>query len=119
MKLRWSVAVDVTSDADRRRDGEAGTPVSRELGFCPCCGYRTLSPGEPGSHEVCPVCGWLDDPVGFHNPQAHSTYNHVSLAEARENVREYGSCLPGVLAGAAESDQDRDPNYPYDDAGDG
>lgn len=94
----------------------AGNPVSRELGFCPCCGYRTLSPGSPGSMEVCPLCGWLDDPVAFHNPGAHSRYNHVSLAEARENVREHGTCLPwsvAATAAAAAPERDRDPNYPY------
>ena len=40
-----------------RAGGDGSSPVSRELGFCPCCGYRTLSPGQPGSYEVCEICG--------------------------------------------------------------
>jgi hypothetical protein len=32
-----------------------GNPAARELGYCPCCGYRTLPEEQPGSYEVCPV----------------------------------------------------------------
>lgn len=101
---------------DPRPDDAGGDPVSRELGFCPCCGYRTLDPGPPGSYEVCEVCGWLDDLVGFYHPGTQSDYNHVSLARARENVREYGACLPDVVESPRRStdDDERDPNYPYD-----
>jgi hypothetical protein len=95
--------------SDQRR------PVSRELGFCPCCGYRTLSPGAPGSYEVCPVCYWLDDLFGFHYPGAESDYNHVSLREARENVREHGACRSDVVDRTRDPDgRERDPNWPYD-----
>ena len=103
---------------DPRPDEADGNPVSRELGFCPCCGYRALSPGAPGSYEVCEICGWLDDLVGFYHPETQSDYNYVSLAQARANVREYGACLPGVAAStrAPTDDDERDPNYPYDEA---
>ena len=104
------------ADSGPRGRGEAGSPVSRELGYCPCCGYRTLSPDEPGSYEVCEICGWVDDLVGFYHPEAQSDYNHVSLSEARENVREGGTILPGMASDTrepGESDQ-RDPNYPYE-----
>lgn len=99
-----------------RRDQAAGNPVSRELGFCPCCGYRTLTPSQPGSYEVCGICGWLDDLVGFYHPKAQSDYNHVSLSDARENVDEYGACLPGLDGETREPDDgdERDPNYPYE-----
>ncbi|WP_254839561.1 CPCC family cysteine-rich protein [Natronomonas marina] len=105
--------------ADRggpRRNDRDGNPVSRELGFCPCCGYRTLSPSQPGSYEVCEICGWLDDLVGFYHPETQSDYNHVSLSAARENVAEYGACLPGVAAETRDPDDgdERDPNYPYE-----
>lgn len=104
------------ADGDPIRDDRAGSPVSRERGFCPCCGYRTLSPAEPGSYEVCEICGWVDDLVGFYHPEAQSDYNHVSLAEARENVRTVGACLPGLDGDTrAPSERDeRDPNYPYE-----
>jgi hypothetical protein len=99
-----------------RAGGDGSSPVSRELGFCPCCGYRTLSPGQPGSYEVCEICGWLDDLVGFYHPETQSDYNHVSLSQARQNVAEYGACLPGVDEETREPrpDDERDPNYPYE-----
>ena len=98
----------------RPGEGRGGSPVSRELGFCPCCGYRTLTPGRPGSYEVCDVCGWLDDLVGFHYPDTESDYNHVSLREARENVRTFGACAPDAVETTREPTTKRDPNYPYD-----
>ena len=54
--------------------------------------------------------------MGFYHPEAQSDYNHVSLSEARENVAEYGACLPGVVAETRQpTDEDeRDPNYPYE-----
>jgi hypothetical protein len=99
-----------------RRNDRAGNPVSRELGFCPCCGYRTLEPSQPGSYEVCEICGWLDDLVGFYHPETQSDYNHVSLSEARENVREHGTCLPGMADSTRRpGGEERDPNYPYEE----
>ena len=87
--------------------------MSRELGFCPCCGYRTLSPDQPGSYEVCPVCGWLDDLVGFQYPAAESDYNHVSLERARENFERCGACRPELVDRTRDPDGERDPNHPY------
>lgn len=97
----------------RSRSGDSS--VSRELGFCPCCGYRTLSPGPPGSYEVCPVCFWLDDLVGFHYPDSESDYNYVSLRTARENFRACGACTPDAVDRTrSPAGDERDPNYPYD-----
>lgn len=91
-----------------------GNPAARELGYCPCCGYRTLPEGRPGSYEVCPVCDWLDDPLQFGDEEFVSDTNHVTLAEARENVRKFGACEPDA-AGETEDpgDRERDPNWPY------
>lgn len=101
-----------TGDPRQYRDD---SPVSRERGFCPCCGYRTLVPGRPGSYEVCPVCYWLDDLVGFYHPDAESDYNHVSLREARVNFRACGACTPAVADRTRDPlGEDRDPNHPYD-----
>ncbi len=96
-----------------QRSDRDGSPVSRELGCCPCCGYRTLSPGRPGSYETCPVCGWLDDMYGFYYPNAESDYNYVSLVEARENVARFGACAPDAVEETREPDEPRDPNHPY------
>jgi len=91
-----------------------GNPASRELGFCPCCGYRTLPEGQPGSYEVCPVCHWLDDPVQFGDDEYVSDTNHVSLQEARANFAEYGARTPDEADQTeAPDDTPRDPNWPY------
>jgi isopentenyldiphosphate isomerase len=93
-----------------------GNPASRELGFCPCCGYRTLSADQPGSYEICPVCDWMDDPVQFHNDDYVGDTNHVSLATARENFTEHGACAPEAVPDTRDpaNDEERDPNWPYD-----
>ncbi|WP_225333020.1 CPCC family cysteine-rich protein [Halomicrobium urmianum] len=93
-----------------------GNPASRELGFCPCCGYRTLPRCPPGSYAVCPVCQWLDDPVQFGDPEYVSDTNHVSLVQARANFREHGACVPDAVEEAGPpGDAERDPNWPYDE----
>ena len=98
----------------RPRSGDS--PVSRELGFCPCCGYRTLPEGQPGSYEVCSVCHWLDDPVQFGDDEYVSDTNHVSLQEARANFAEHGACTPDEADETdAPGDTPRDPNWPYDE----
>jgi hypothetical protein len=94
-----------------------GNPASRELGFCPCCGYQSLPEDQPGSYEVCPVCDWMDDPVQFHNPAYVGDTNHVSLTEARENFEEHGACTPGAAPDTRDprDDERRDPNWPYEE----
>lgn len=95
----------------------AGNPASRELGFCPCCGYQTLPEAQPGSYEVCPVCDWIDDPVQFHNLSYVGDTNHVSLSEARQNFAEHGACSPDAVPDTRDpaQEEDRDPNWPYPD----
>ena len=47
--------------------------------------------------------------------QASST-RRPSLSTGRENVAEYGACLPGVVGETREptDGDERDPNYPYE-----
>lgn len=93
-----------------------GNPAARELGFCPCCGYRTLPKGQPGSDEVCPVCHWQDDPSQFGDVDCVSDANPVSLSEARSNFEEHGACTPDEAdETVAPDDRARDPNWPYED----
>ena len=58
---------------------------------CPCCHYPTLT--ERGGYEICPLCWWEDD--GQDDPHANEVWggpNHdYSLAEARENFKQYRS----------------------------
>jgi hypothetical protein len=91
-----------------------GNPASRELGYCPCCGYQTLPQGKPGSYDVCSVCHWTDDPTQFRDPEFVSDANHVSLTEARENFRSHGACDAAFVEKTTDPDGlGRDPNWPY------
>lgn len=90
-----------------------GNPAARELGYCPCCGYLTLSPAQPGSYEVCPVCYWMDDPIQFADEQFVSDTNHVSLERARENFEQIGAASETVLDETRDPEEQRDPNWPY------
>ncbi|MCT4713480.1 hypothetical protein MUA01_00480 [Enterobacteriaceae bacterium H18W14] len=49
---------------------------------CPCCGNRTID--ELGCYEICPVCGWEDDPVQSADPDFSGGANSPSLNEARQ-----------------------------------
>lgn len=68
---RWD-AVDV-------RSGIEGTFL------CPVC--ATPVAGGPGDYEICPACGWEDDPVSRDDPNATGGANAMSLTEARRAWR--------------------------------
>ncbi|WP_410816711.1 CPCC family cysteine-rich protein [Micromonospora sp. 050-3] len=51
---------------------------------CVCCGYRTLSE-PPGSHEICPVCGWEDDVYQLRWPYQAVGANDRSLFDAQRS----------------------------------
>ncbi len=75
---------------------------------CPCCGCATLESRKP-EYEVCPVCGWEDDPVQRRDPDFAGGANRLSLNESRANYLRIGACeerlLPFVRAPyATESD---------------
>ncbi len=74
-----------------------GKTVADELVPCPCC--ATLALGEEAAYEVCPTCGWEDDPVQREQPDYAGGANGVSLHEARKNWREYGQAFPPSEAG--------------------
>ena len=58
---------------------------------CPCCGFLTLA--EPsGSHDICAVCGWEDDPVQLRHPGMAGGANRRSLCDAQ---RAGGWAAPG------------------------
>ena len=48
---------------------------------CLCCGSHTI--GERGVFEVCPVCGWEDDPVQAGDPDFAGGANKQSLNQAK------------------------------------
>lgn len=49
---------------------------------CPCCESKTIQ--EPGCYEICPNCGWEDDPVQSKNSNFSGGANKLSLFEARK-----------------------------------
>ncbi|MDR7873986.1 hypothetical protein HB991_18625 [Yersinia mollaretii] len=48
---------------------------------CPCCGEAVID--EPGCYEICPVCGWEDDPVQSTDPDYEGGANKMSLKSAQ------------------------------------
>lgn len=62
---------------------------------CPCCGFLVFSE-PPGSHEICDICGWEDDPVQLRFPGLRGGANACSLAECQ--ARALASLDPSALA---------------------
>ncbi|WP_081748841.1 CPCC family cysteine-rich protein [Nocardiopsis sp. CNT312] len=54
---------------------------------CPCCGFR-VHEDPPGSHMICPVCDWEDDPVQLRWPRMPGGANKASLYEAQRIFKE-------------------------------
>ncbi len=54
--------------------------------LCPVCGMYHFS--EPGSYEICPVCGWEDDKVQREDPDFAGGANKLSLNEAKKAYEE-------------------------------
>ncbi|NKJ48094.1 hypothetical protein CIC12_15365 [Burkholderia sp. SG-MS1] len=50
---------------------------------CPCC--KSLTIGVRDDYEICPVCGWEDDPVQSSDPTFAGGANQNSLNEARKH----------------------------------
>lgn len=49
--------------------------------ICPVCGKYEFE--ESGSFDICPVCGWGDDPLQADEPDYDRGFNHMSLNEAK------------------------------------
>ena len=64
---------------------------------CKCCGYYTLvGTVDDIDWDICPVCFWENDVFG-ENPEAYSGANHMTLAQGRENYKNYSACDPKSL----------------------
>ena len=75
-------AVRVTLAASLGGAYEARLVVLHAPSFpCPVC--RHAVPGETDTYEICPCCGWEDDPVQRHDPSYGGGANGASLDEAR------------------------------------
>jgi len=57
---------------------------------CACCGELTLE--YPDFYEICPVCGWEDDPVQRDDPDYAGGANELSLNNYRKAMRQPSGC---------------------------
>lgn len=64
--------------------------TAKQKRACPCCGFKTLRSGQ-GDYEICAVCFWEDDPVGYTQPDYAGGANGVSLIDAKKNFLEIGA----------------------------
>ncbi|MEX9225936.1 CPCC family cysteine-rich protein [Providencia rettgeri] len=51
---------------------------------CPCCGNKAIS--ELGDYEICPFCGWEDDPVQSEDFDFSGGANSSNLNDAKKNI---------------------------------
>lgn len=86
-KPRW--VFDVVRDLA----GE-DTPLGRRFP-CGCCDFLTLPEPAPGTHYICPVCGWQDDWTQYEDLDYTGGANRPSLREARKSYRLHGTSEPG------------------------
>jgi len=61
---------------------------------CVCCGHRVFD--ELFGYEICPVCGWEDDPLQIRYPLEKGA-NKVCLVEAQINFAKTGLLYKGFL----------------------
>ena len=64
--------------------------IPKTLFPCVCCGHL-VHDQVPGSHQVCPICGWEDDLSQLRFPEMPGSSNTVSLTEAQRNYETYGA----------------------------
>ena len=53
---------------------------SEDERLCPCCHKYRFD--EVGKYEICPICGWEDDPIARKDPSYAGGANKMSLNEA-------------------------------------
>ena len=90
---------------------------ARREGYCPACGYQTLDEGSTGTWVICPICFWEDEPYPLNEPDTVTggPNGDLSIAQAREHVREYGD----VYVGGGDStrqprpEESRHPDWPF------
>lgn len=54
--------------------------------ICPCCGQHFFT--EKDAYEICPVCGWEDDPLQRREPDFAGGANELSLKDAKRKYHE-------------------------------
>lgn len=68
---------------------------------CPCCGYLVFDE-EPGSYDICEVCGWEDDLSQLRFATTGGGANQSALAECQQQF---------IATKRPEPDRRRDPEW--------
>ena len=68
--------------------------MKRNKYTCVCCGHRVFD--ALFNFEICPVCGWEDDPLQIRYPLEKGA-NKVCLVEAQVNFGKTGVIYKGFL----------------------
>lgn len=76
---------------------------------CACCGRLTLS--ARGDYEVCPHCGWEDDPAQAAVPDSPGGPNGVTLRQAQRNYALFGASERRLIGRARSTDAPLDPGF--------
>jgi RNA polymerase subunit RPABC4/transcription elongation factor Spt4 len=66
---------------------------------CPVCGSPSLH--TRGADEICPVCGWDDDPAQAADPAWNGGKNGISLNRARWSFTQFGQAFPPSEVGGS------------------
>lgn len=69
-----------------KNSGKVTRRLSRGSLLCPVCRKHKFE--EKGKYEICPVCGWEDDPIARKDPSFDGGANGISLEEARKRFDE-------------------------------
>jgi hypothetical protein len=91
------------------------------LHYCLCCGYRTIEGHKtnfgyatpPETYDICTICYWQDDAVGYDKPDIAIGPNHVSLKQAQRNFVAFGASEERLLPYVRKPTpmDERDPNW--------
>ena len=82
---------NIVAEIIKERTSQIGTAGSEMSGGvsspqllkkCACCKEYTLPVNT--EYELCPICGWIDDPFQNKNPNSAIGRNPMSLVEAQE-----------------------------------
>jgi hypothetical protein len=68
---------------------------------CPCCGYLVFDE-EPGSYDICEVCGWEDDLSQLRFATVGGGANQADLVASQQKF---------IAATRAEPNRRRDPEW--------
>lgn len=68
---------------------------------CPCCGYLVFDE-EPGSYDICEVCGWEDDLSQLRFATTGGGPNHAALVACQQQF---------IAANQTVPDRHRDPEW--------